>query len=70
MTAAMTAVTGLSVRASRTKNAPPRKPPICGMKLVSIDQIPAMGASGTPRTRPAVRMTSPFSTATRSEPAK
>ena len=46
------AVTGLSVRASSTKNEPPRNPPIWGMKFVSVDQSAAMGASGTPRSEP------------------
>ena len=67
---AITPLSGLAVKASSTKNDPPRKPPIWGMRLVIAAQMPASGASGIPRIRPDVRITVPFNSATVIEPAK
>ena len=67
---AITASTGPWVSASSTKKPPPRNPPICGMRLVSVVHSPATGASGTPSSRPVHRITNPASAATNSEPGE
>ena len=49
---AITPLSGLALKASSTKNEPPRNPPICGMRFVIAAQMPASGASGMPRMSP------------------
>ena len=50
----MSAVGTPWVTARSTKNDPPRNPPTCGIRSVSIAQTAANGASGTPSNRPSV----------------
>ena len=64
----MIAVGTLSVSARATKTTPPRAPPTCGMRSVSIAHTAASGASGTPRTSPTASTNSPIITATVNEP--
>ena len=66
----MSAVGTLLLTARMTRNDPPRKPPIWGIRLVSIAQIAASGASGTLKISPTVSTNRPISAATVSDPPK
>ena len=68
--AAMSAVGTPSVRANSTRNEPPRNPPICGIKSVSIAQIAASGMSGIPSSNPSASTYRPIRMATVIDPPK